>query len=313
MTEPIFTSLEYARKDFKAEVIASEMLEQGADPDRILILMIGAMKRTVSNDVNLIEEVVSDYDRRSYTLIKAAREGIYDMLPQRLFHQAPTSRSIRTEKELIKAIKLREEEERNARKFFLPFECAINFLRVQLALYENHLDKRAQYNELVSIFSNHWPIFQYLDARQADIFLHLLPIIHDIRDDHRVIEHILEMMLLVPVTLELHQQLPQHIGSPTLSAMGDCSLGIDLTTGNAIFDEGLDEIKVTIGPVENKIQKQFMHGGQSHQVLQSLLDYLLPVHLDIVTEFVLPDDEKFSRLADAESDLNAVLGEDTYL
>ncbi len=56
-----------------------------------------------------------------------------------------------------------------------------------------------------------------------------------------------------------------------------------------------------------------MHGGQSHQVLQSLLDYLLPVHLDIVTEFVLPDNEKFSRLADAASDLNAVLGEDTYL
>ncbi|WP_315814928.1 hypothetical protein [Paraflavitalea speifideaquila] len=313
MTEPLFTSLEYARKDFKAEVIAAEMLEQGADPDRILILMMGAMKRTVSKDVSLIEEVVSDYDRRSYTLIKTAREGIYDMLPQRLFHQAPTSRSLRTEKELIKAIKQREEEERNARKFFLPFECAINFLRAQLALYETRLDKRSEYNDLVSIFSHHWPIFQYLDARQADIFLHLLPIIHDIRDDHRIIENVLEMMVQVPVHIQLRQQLPFYNSHPILSTMSECSLGIDLTTGNTMIAEGMDEIVVSIGPAPHTIQQQFMHGGSSQQVLQSLLDYLLPVHLDIVTKFVLPDNEQFTRLADEESDLNAVLGEDTFL
>lgn len=312
MSEPLFTPIEYASKDFKAEVIASELLEQGADPDRVLVLMTGALKRTVSKDVHLIEEFTADYDHRTYTLIRAVREGLYDMLPQRLFHQPPASRSL-TEKELVKAIRQREEEERQARRFFLPFESALNFLRTQLALYEYRLDKRTQYNDLVDIFSPHWPIFQYLDARQADIFLHLLPIIHEIRDDHRVIEDILQMMLLLPVSIRLQQQVPQHNAHPVFSTMGDCRLGVDLTTGNAVLDEGMDELVVSIGPVENKIQKQFMPGGKNHAMLQSLLDYLLPVHLDSTTEFIMPQEERFTRLADAESELNAVLGEDTYL
>jgi predicted component of type VI protein secretion system len=128
-----------------------------------------------------------------------------------------------------------------------------------------------------------------------------------------VIESILEMMLLLPVKINLRQQLPQHIDKPMLSAMGDCRLGIDLTTGNAVFDEGSDELLVSIGPAHNKTLKPFMPGGKSNIILQSLLDYLLPVHLDMVTEFILTEDDKLTRLADVESELNAVLGEDTYL
>lgn len=310
LSHTLFSGLD---KDFKAEVIAAEMVEQGTAADRILILLLGAMKRTFSKDVNSIADELSEYDHKEYVIVKTTKEGIYDMLPQGLFHQPTVNKSGKTDQELIKAIKQRKVEERNARKFFLPFEATINFLRMQMAMYENRLDKRSHYDDLVSIFSDHWEIFKYLDTRQANIFLHLIPIMHDIRDDHPVIETVFEMMFLLPVQIILRNQLPQHPAEPILSRMGENMLGVNLTTGNALYDEGVDEISVTIGPMQNEDLRQFLPGGINNKILQLLSDYLLPVHLDIITEFMLDDKYKMTRLADAESDLNSILGEETYL
>ena len=65
--------------DFKAEVVAAEMVEHGTASDRILILMIGAMKRTFRKDVEFIAEELSEYDHKEYVLLKTPKEGIYDI------------------------------------------------------------------------------------------------------------------------------------------------------------------------------------------------------------------------------------------
>lgn len=300
-------------KDFKAEVIAAEMVEHGIPADRILILLLGSMKRSFKKDVESVKEEISEYDHKEYFIVKTPREGIYDMLPEGLFHYPAAHKSAKTEKEIIKSMKKRRDEERHARKFFLPFEAAINYLRMQMALYENRLDKRSDYDELVSIFIDQWEIFKHLDARQSNIFLHLIPIMHDIRDDHPVIEKILEMMLLIPVQISLRSQVPLHPAQPILSNLGNCDLGVNLTTGNAVYDEGVDEILINIGPVKNEILHEFMPGGNKNKILQLLCDYLLPVHLDIITEFELAASDKVAKLADGKSDLNSVLGTDMYL
>lgn len=305
-----FSSFE---RDFKAEVIAAELVDHGIDIDRILIMMLGAMKRPFSKDVHAVEEELSEYDHKDYVIVKTLKEGIYDMLPQGLFHHPTVSGPGKTEKEIINAVKRRKEEETNARKFFLPFEATINFLRMQMALYENRLDKRSHFNDLVNIFSDQWEIFKYLDARQANIFLHLIPIIHDLREDLPAIEKILEMILQVPVEVSLRNQAPLHPADPILSIMGESSLGVDLTTGNIIYDEGVDEILVKIGPIDNIVFKKFMSGEINQRIVELLKDHLLPVHVDVITEFVLQEKNKMTRLADKISDFNSVLGADTYL
>jgi len=313
MNEISHTLLGILDKDFKAEVIAAEMVENGIEPDRLLILFLGALKRPYSKDISSIEEELNDYDHKEYTLIKSPREGIYDMLPEGLFHHPTAHKSARTEKEIIKTIKQHRLEEQQARKFFLPFETTINHLRMQMAMYENRLDKRSHYDELVKIFSEHWEIFRYLDARQANIFLHLIPIMHDIRDEHPVIETVLEMMFLLPVEVTLRSQLPLHPEEPLYSKMGESELGVDLTTGNEIYVEGEDELLVSIGPLSNEMFKSFMPGGNNHKILQLMCDYLLPVHLDLVTEFKLEEKARTTRLFDDASDYNSVLGADTFL
>jgi type VI secretion system protein ImpH len=306
----LFTGLD---KDFKAEVTAAELVEEGFDAERILILMLGALKRPFSKDVESVDEEISEYDHKEYTLIKTPREGIYDILPEGLFHSPTMHNSGKTEKEIIKMMKLRREEEQQARKFFLPFEATINFLRMQMALHENRLDKRSHYHDLVDIFASEWEIFQYLDARQANIFLHLIPVMHDMRDDHAAIETIMEMMLLQPVHISLRSQLPTIPTEPILSRLGEHQLGVDFTTGNMFYYEGVQEIILEIGPMKKETLKAFMPGGVKGKILTLLSDYLLPVDMDVITEFQLDEKDRTTRLDDKVNDYNSVLGADTYL
>ncbi len=300
-------------KDFKAEVIAAELVETGIPADRILILMLGALKRSYSKDVESVDEELSAYDHKEFHVVKTPKEGFYDKLPQGLFHKPATQRASKTEQEIIKSIKERRIEEKNARKFFLPFETGINHLRLQMAVYENHLDLRSHYSELVSIFSGQWELFRWLDTRQSDVFLYLIPFLHEIRDDHKAIEIVLELFFQLPVTIDLRPQLITHPEMPVFSRLGDTNLGTEMTTGNAVFAEGEDELYIHIGPVGNERLKNFMPGGKEYKILHQLYDYMLPVHLNVVTEVELKKQDRCMRLAEGSKEWNTVLGSDTFL
>lgn len=56
-----------------------------------------------------------------------------------------------------------------------------------------------------------------------------------------------------------------------------------------------------------------MSNGKNEKILKLLCDYLLPVHLDIITTFEIEAINKITRLADEENFYNSVLGEDTWL
>lgn len=299
--------------DFKAEVIAAEMIDNNVPAEQIMILMLGSRKRAFRKDVDTVTEEISDYNNKEYTLITTHKEGIYDMLPQGLFHSPTLPKKANSQQEIIDNIKKHRIEEKNARRLFLPFEAAINHLRIQMALFESRLDKGAHHDDLVNLFKSHWPIFKYLDTVQSDIFLQVLPLIHDIRDDYEAAAIVFELLLTVRVKITGRVQGMLKSANPVFSNLNDTQLGIDFTTGNAVYDGGEDEIVVTVGPISNKDLKQFMPGAKKGKILEMLSDYLLPVHVDITTDFELYDTEKSTRLADKEHDYNSTLGLSTYL
>lgn len=299
--------------DFKAEVIAAELIDNNVPAEQIMILMLGARKRAFSKDVDTVTDEMSDYNNKEYTLITTHKEGIYDMLPQGLFHSPNLSKNATSQEEIIANIKQHRVEESNARRLFLPFEAAINHLRIQMALFESRLDKGAHHNDLVNLFKSHWGIFKYLDTAQSDIFLQILPLIHDIRDDYEAAAVVMELLLSVPVKITGRLQEPIKCDKPIFSNLDDTQLGINFTTGNEVYYGGEDEIVVTIGPIDNAKLKQFMPGTKNGKILESLCDYLLPVHVDITTDFELFGTEKAMRLADGENDFNSTMGLSTYL
>jgi hypothetical protein len=299
--------------DFKAEVIAAELINNHVPAEQIMIMSLGSRKRAFRKDVDAVTDEISDYNNKEYTLITTHKEGIYDMLPQGLFHTPALPKSATTQKEIIEGIKKHKVEERNARRFFLPYEAAINHLRIQMALYETRLDKGAHHTQLVDIFKDHWKIFKYLDTNQSNIFLQVLPLIHDIRDDYAIAATIFELIFSLPVKITSHHPGPVKNANPLFSSLNNTRLGIDLTTGNEVFDNGEDEISVTIGPINNKQLKLFVPGTTNSKILELLCDYMLPVHINITTQFELFGADKTTRLADKENDHNSTLGLSTYL
>jgi hypothetical protein len=299
--------------DIKAEVIAAELVDNGIPLDRILILMLGASKRPYRKDVEEIIEDISAYDHKEYTQVKTHKEGIYDMLPQGLFHAPTVPKSANSEEDILDAMKKHHIEEANARKFFLPFEASINDLRIQMALRENRLDKRLDSSDMIDIFTDHWEIFNWLDPRQANILLHLLPLIHEVRDNHRVAETIFELFFLLPVKITLQPSKPIKPEVPTFSNFNDTILGINFTTGNNVFFTGEDEINIALGPMDSGTLQQFNKGGNNEKILNLLCDFLMPVHLDINIEYQLLNTDRTTRLADKQNDYNSTLGLSTFL
>jgi hypothetical protein len=201
--------------DFKAEVIAAELIENAVPAEQIMILMLGALKRSYRKDVDDVRDEISDYNNKEYTLIATHKEGLYDMLPEGLFHSPTVPKKATTQKEIIDSIKSHRVEERNARRFFLPYEAGFNHLRIQMALYENRLDKGAHHTDLLDIFKDYWEIFKWLDTNQSNVFLQVLPLIHDIRDNYEVVAAIFEMIFSLPVKIKGELQQPQK-NRPTL-------------------------------------------------------------------------------------------------
>ncbi len=299
--------------DLKAEVIAAELIDNNVQAEQIMIVMLGSMKRSFRKDVDAVIDEISDYNRKEYTLITTHKEGIYDMLPEGLFHSPTLPKTSITQRDIIESIKRHRIEERNARRFFLPYEAGINHLRIQMALYESRLDKGAQHDELLNVFKGYWEIFKYLDASQSNIFLQVLPLMHDIRDNYETAANIFEVLFSLPVNISGRRQGLLMPSNPIFSCLNDTALGINLTTGNGVFDAGEEEIVVTIGPIDNHQLQSFMSGTKNNKIMQLLCDYLLPVHLDVITNFELTSVDKTTRLSDYTNDHNATLGLSTYL
>lgn len=299
--------------DLRAEVIAAELIENDVPAEQIMIVQLGSRKRAFRKDVDSVTDELSDYHNKPYTHIATHKEGIYDMLPEAMFHSPTIPKSARNPKEIAQIIKQHRAEERNARRFFLPFEAAISHLRIQMALYEGRLDKGAHHNELVDVFKGYWEIFKYLNTEQSNIFLQVLPWIHDLRDDHTAAAEIFQQILSLPVRIGSRRQRPVHPSQPYFSKMGESKLGIDLTTGNHEYDGGEDEIIVNIGPLTNGQLRKFMPGERDHKVLQLLSDYLLPIHIEVHINYELQSADHSLRLADKSNSFNSTLGLSTYL
>jgi hypothetical protein len=315
MKQPGLTSIlaDTFDTDFKAEVVAAELINGQVPAEQIIIVLLGSGKRTFRKDVDAVKDEISDFNNKEYTVISTHKEGIYDMLPEGLFHSPALPKSAITQKEIIESIKKHKIEERNARRFFLPYEAGINHLRIQMALYESRLDNGAYHTELVNVFKDYWDIFQYLDSNQSNIFLQILPLIHDIRDDYSVASTIFELLFSLPVHIYCRHQEGAKSAVPAFSCLDDTLLGINFTTGHALYDAGEEDIIVNIGPIHNEQLSEFADGRRNSKIVELLCDYLLPVHVDIIVKFELYGTDKTARLSDKESDFNATLGLNTYL
>ena len=234
------------------------------------------------------------------------------MLPEGLFHRPPASSVMITEEDMIKDIKARREEEKQTRRFFAPFEAELNYFRTLVELYENRLDKKNEYDELINIFLKEWQEFECFTKKQMLILIHVLPVIHEQRNNINFVSSIINMMFDVPLSLHYKTIYPKQKNDTTVNggtALGAGTLGVNFIAGQVI--EAERKLIMNIGPVSATRMLEFLPGTSAAKAIDVLLSYFIPLGSGV--QFNLLADPASQKLVIGEAGANATLGYTTYL
>ncbi len=313
MKQDVLFLLNNIDTDFKATTRVAELLENGmVNKDQVAILPLGAKRSAYAKDINGYSAYYSDSLLQDRLIVEENREGLYDMLPEGLFHITPTRSSGLSELEMMADVQLRRSEEKDARKFFMPFEAELNHMRTLLEWYENRLDKKTSYNDLSMIFGAEWQEFAGLDNDQRIIWMHLLPVIQQKRNDIGFLGDLLSVLFNIPVHAILLPAAPVHIpiADSMQFKMGGGALGTDTVIGNS-FAADQETIAIHIGPADSDKLLQFLPGTANALLIDTVAAYLVPVDTKLQVELVTSPEGRIGSLGAGSA--NAILGFTVYL
>lgn len=299
--------------DFKAVTKLAELFENGDfGKDQVAILPVGSKRSAFAKDIRGYSSYYSESMLKDCLVLEVNREGLYDMLPEGLFHRTPARSSVISETEMIRDVELRRNEEREARKFFMPFEAELNHLRTLMEWYENRLDKKTSYTDLSMIFGAEWTEFEDLDNDQRIIWMHLLPVIKQKRNDIEFLGQLLSVLFNIPVHAVLNSSASAEmpIDESMQFKMGRGALGTDTVIGSS-FKTDKEEIQINIGPAEGHKLIGFLPGTAQSKLIRTVVSYLVPVETEIKTELVSSQENRVGSLGNGSA--NSFLGFTVYL
>lgn len=291
--------------DYRFEVIAASLIEQGYHPDQIEIVRDGIARRGISKDIESVSLKYAMEELMNYIQINVNREGLYDMLPEGLFHQQTFKRSykdIETDVEkAVDEIKIHREQEFFTRKFFHLFELMADQTLIDACLYETKYDKKIKHPEFINLFVPYWPVLKMLEHQQAIFFIHIMPIVHIIRKNHEEVAEALSFLLDAPVALSYIKLPAKQAENSFESTLGYDCLDVDFVLGNT-FDDGIFDLKITIGPISADRMRDFLDTAKGTILLDALCKLFFPSNLFVAKDFILdPKDCEFILSDDAHA------------
>ncbi|AKK74275.1 hypothetical protein OK18_18180 [Chryseobacterium gallinarum] len=297
--------------DFKAEAVAVNLLKYHRAVSNIFIERIGINDRAYLKDIKSISSSYLGFDEEVFT-IECYREGIYDYLPEGLFHPPSLGASRKNVDTIVREIRKQKRVEEDARRFFRPFELEVFFTEISALLKESEFDITSNTDSLLETVSELWPLIKMLDKQNAYIFMHILPFFHQIRGSKRWFERCMTAFLQVPVEVSFSPNVIDRIEENDDSMLlGNSRLGVTYIPSGKHMD-GQRNWVVNIGPIPYEEMKKYIPGSPFRKVLQALYDYFLPVTVDVEENFVTEKQGYSFSLEDDERNASR-LGYSTFL
>lgn len=297
-------------EDIKAEVIVSNLLSSGIRRDDILIRFAGQLKRPRSSDIAEVK-ITQDSKGRDRVEIALNRDGIYDTLPEGLFHQPSADRKGHSVSTMVEEYHQQRREEKKARQFFAPFENEL-FLHKTTAESEaiQQLFQLKQWHLNSSILEM-LGIDPALPRAFISKLLRLIPYLSQITGRLSRTEQIVTLLLGDPAAITV-DSFTDYEASSHESLLGDTTLGAGLAAGNRIKPDHRS-YRLTIGPVSRKELLRYKDGGWKEKALQILVNFVIPVEWDIAVQIHIHEEEAVSFILDKANQTNARLGYTTTL
>lgn len=273
--------------DLRAEIVLSSLLENCNEFGyEFLIDYQGQFKRPYSTDVLGCEVVDYEYDATQFLKVDISRDGIYDSLPEGVFHYPKTERLNRSVDDMTKEYRLQQKEEESARKFFMPFENEFFLNGLMRDKAEKEFLLRLNQGKPIDFLIEFWDIDKTLPETLVSKFIRLLPYLHKLVGKLDKTAYCLEYLLDEQVEIvELgYHDLSESNQNVTLD---NCFLGLDMISGMSYMDYSLN-IEFKIGPLKNSAFTDYIHNGGIRRFIDLFYEYFLPVEIDVKTTVILP-------------------------
>lgn len=296
--------------DIKAEVVVGELHDNNFSQNEILTHHVGSFLRPVRKDIQEVsypENVLPD--EAEEIVLELSRDGLYDALPEGLFHQ-PSLRSRAAKKgDVMEELKKHRQEEGFARKFFAPFENEFFNLQVLLEKREKSAIQGFTTNANRKLLQQIWRVMHTLTSKQINLLMHYLPLAHHLRGDIEKLEKVMQSVLGVSVLLQ-YTQRTHVINFENDQRLNQMTLGLDSVLGNT-FVLSIPHLEIHIGPLSAKDFHSFLPLGEGHQLLKLLQDFFFPSHVH--TDLKLTMQRSENKFSINEKSNISYLGYNTYI
>ena len=301
--------------DLRLEAILAEMLALGYDLDDFLVRPVGLFARRYRRDLGEVYE--EPFERRHQpvvrTVLEVHREGLYDALPQQVFHQAGANQDQPAGiQAMVEDSRAQRRREKATRLFFLPFEQEFFRFRVGIEQEERRYFTSLAahwYNEALARF---WGLAEAgLPPTVLTNLLYLLPLACNIVGNLPRTRHCFESVLGHPVQLRM---LPpqRHVlpaaatpAQPTSGTLGHLSLGTDLVLGGE-YQETLPALEISLQRLAVPELEAYLAGAWPAKALALLCEYFIAFETDVVLRYEMTVAEPIFQLG--EGDEAPILG-----
>lgn len=182
-------------------------------------------------------------------------------------------------------VKRHRKEEDETRDFFAPLEREFYHHRLLLEMKERQALEDFS-NDLIKQF---WGIPQNLSDKQTNILLYILPVASRIVGNLKLTAFCFQSVLEEAFAFEYQNGPIQYIGRDDTPNLGDTVLGVDFIAGQE-FDEGIQAVKMIIGPLQAHQIADYLQGGKMDTLLNWLCGYFIPIEWDLEREIRIASD-----------------------
>jgi hypothetical protein len=271
--------------DIRAEVIVADLIGQGVSPSDILVSGEGSFRRKYSRDVRYAD-VEKLSGGQELLEIHLTRDGLYDALPEALFHD-PSAEPLSTGHDMANHSKRQKKEEKEARRFFLPFESELFLQRVAVEQEERKILFRFNESLFNDIHPRFWNLDRTLPKHLIARFVLILHYAHRIAGDPGLTAGALSAILDEEVSARVIWRDSLVHGNSSLSpdtvpTLGACRMGSDFLCGD--FGAQPEPVmEFTIGPLKNSPVDAYLENGDYARFLECFCRFFVPVELNVAT------------------------------
>jgi len=287
--EKIFQELSADYSNLKAEVLLAELQQiSGILYSDIVVENKSTFSRAYRRDILKVEQL----DEQNPVLnIHLSRNGIYDHLPEGVFHSGETESK---KKDPATQRRIQKKQEKDARSLFSPIESELFYQK--LLVERNERKMLDDFYDLKDQFLiDFWKLDKSIPQKYMLKLIKILPFSYKIAGDLELARLTLARFLELEVAFEIKYSRAKNL-SRDLNSNGrkkEETLGVDMVLESETMEVLQPMLDVTIGPVSVAKVHQFKNDPGMSKFLQTFYDYFLPMELDTETNYKIEEEYNF--------------------